>query len=244
MTLEQFKAANPTAPCFTKQEIEAYGKYQGDLAIAGMKPSMAQAQVDVLQSELYAVKGKEAKAAAKDAINAAIVEVQKAKDALTYMQQHAPQKFPWAVGIGIQAPEALACSSASSEPFARSAKGDANPDGLSIGSTTATAVVYQFLSGKLYRVSILFPAAILKDIKEAFTTKYGEPASIASDDFQNGFGARWKGANFAWTSGSQAILLHEGPGNGPAQDSADTFSSVTYIDHALEPVPAKAATNF
>jgi hypothetical protein len=244
MTLAEFKVANPTAPCFTKQDIDAFGKYEGDLAMAGMKASMAQAKVDVLQSQLYAVKGKEAKAAAKDAINAAILDVKKAQDDLAYMQQHAPQKFPWAVGIDVQASDAIACSSASSAFYARPAEGDANPDGLKVGSAMASAVVYQFLKGRLYRLSVLFPAPVLNSIKDAFTTKYGEPTALAPDAYQNGFGASWKGANFAWISGHQEILLHEGPGNGPGQDSRNEFSDVTYDDHLLEPVAVKAATNF
>jgi hypothetical protein len=241
MTLEQFQLASPTTPCFTKGQIDAVGKYLGDDARARIKPSMAQANVDVLQSELYAVRGKQDKAAAQDAINAAILEVKKSQDDLAALEQHAPRNFPWAVGLGVQGPNTVACSSASSIPFDRSPKNDANPDGLMIGSATAAAVVYQFLDGRLYRVTILFPAHLLSAFKDSFTAKYGESTVESPDDYQNGFGANWRGANFAWTHGSQRILLHEGQGNGPAQD---TFSTVMYIDHDLDPAPAKPVTNF
>jgi hypothetical protein len=243
MTLDQFKTNNPKSQCFTKEQIDAAVKNLGALAMASMKPAMAQAQLDVLQSELYAVQGKQAKLAAKGAINTAFLEVKKAQADLLAAQQ-TPQVFPWSVGLGIQGPDAVACSSSSSAPFAHSAGGDADPGGLKIGSVVAEAVVYQFLGGKLYKVSILFPSGLVDHMKEALMTKYGEPTAIAADDYQNGFGARWKGANFAWTSGTQVVLLHEGSGNGPGQEYSTTSGQLTYGDRSLEPIPAKVPTNF
>jgi hypothetical protein len=52
--------------------------------------------------------------------------------------------------------------------------------------------------------------------------KYGAPHKLKSDLYQNGFGATWRGENFAWGRGAQLIILNEGDAGGPAQISGDS----------------------
>jgi hypothetical protein len=233
MTLLEFKVANPRQPCFTQRDVSARKQYETAVAEARSKAEAAEANVTVLQTNFSYVRGKDAKAAALDAIRTAITDAQAAGLASGTLQGQAPPRVPEAIDFGYPASNETKCSS-----------GDNSLGALEIGSSKVSSVVYQFLNDKLYKVAILFPSVLAGSIKEAFTTKYGEPAALPPDAYQNGFGASWKGTNFAWTNGPQSILLHEGANNGPGQDYSATSGQVTYEDRSLEPAPAKAATNF
>jgi hypothetical protein len=245
MNLEQFKAANPTTPCFTSSEATAAMDYQLALSTSRNTADKKRLAIFPLQLNVSMAKGKDAKVAAKAALDTGTLDAKKAQDAFVALQsQGAPKDAPWTVVIAHKAGEITCSSSASMAVSHFSGLGDASPDVLKIGAATASGVVYQFLNGQLYKIVILSSVAMVKDLKDAFAAKYGEPTTAAPDDYQNGYGARWTGANFVWTHGSQGIILHEGSANGPAQERTNYDSSVTYEDHSLEPVPVKAATNF
>jgi hypothetical protein len=233
MTLERFKVANSTTPCFTKNDVDAPLQYQTALAQARLKEATDQNNVLVLQSQFPYIKGKAAKVAASNAIRRAIQDAQNASAAVQSLQLHVPKSVPRTVHFVKLTADEIACSS-----------GDANQDALIVGSFHVSGVVYTFLDSKLFKVTILFPSGLVTPLREAFTTKYGPSTVLANDEYQNGFGARWSGANFAWTNGTQAILLHQGASNGPGQEHDARSGSLTYEDHSLEQVPVKAATNF
>jgi hypothetical protein len=245
MTLEQFKVSNPTIPCFTYSQSEEPPDYQQALfADEGIADGTLRNLIG-LKINVRKAKGREAKAAAIIAYKAGVYGAKKAQTDLKALQDQGPlpDNVPWMVVISRKTNEISCSSSASMVVSQLSSLGDANPNGLTIGSTSANGVAYQFLGGKLYKVNIMCWSEVFTNLKEAFATKYGQPNATSTEDFQNAYGARWDGATFAWTKGSQAIALREGSGNGPAQDSKNS-SSVTYEDYSLEPVAVKVLTNF
>jgi hypothetical protein len=243
MTLEQFEIINPTTPCFTYSQSVEPPNYQQDLlADQGIADGTLRNLIG-LKINVHKAKGRDAKTAAITAYNAGVFDARKAQTDLKALQDRGPLPYnvPWMVVSHRDANEITCSSSASMVVSQFSSYGDANPDGLTIGSTSANGVAYQFLNGKLYKVTISCWSRVFAKLEEAFETKYGQPTATSTENFQNAYGARWNGANFAWTKGSQVITLHEGSGNGPAQDEN---SSVTYEDHSLEPVVVKAMASF
>jgi hypothetical protein len=141
-------------------------------------------------------------AAARDALHTAIRNLEHAEGVA-----YAPKRIPWTVNFVNQTANEINCSS-----------GDDDQDSLKVGSFKVSGVVYRFVDSKLYKVTILFPSGLVAPVREAITAKYGGSTALAAEEYQNGFGASWKGANFAWTNGSQSILLHEGANNDPGQE--------------------------
>jgi hypothetical protein len=107
---------------------------------------------------------------------------------------------------------------------------------------TAVQVIYNFYSGKLYAIQIAVNAADYKVARDAFIAKYGAGFSRSSQDFENGFGARWDGEILLWRSGGQAIEMKEGSANGPGQDSHDAAhpSVIAFVDSAFAPPTRKS----
>jgi hypothetical protein len=217
MTLEQFKIANPTTPCFTFDDVAEPVKSQHNLEEAMLQEGIAQLHVKESQS-----------ATARDALHAAVRRAELAEGAV-YVQK----TVPWTVNFVNPTANEINCSS-----------GDDDQDSLKVGSFKVSGVVYRFIEGRLYKVTILFPSGLIAPVRRAFTTKYGAFTILATDEYQNGLGACWSGANFAWTNGPQSIRLHEGSNNGPGQEFEAGSGSVTYEDRSLEPVPGKTPTNF
>jgi hypothetical protein len=233
MTLADFKLANASTPCFTKEDVAAPMLHQIAVAQARSKAGTAKFNVTVLQSQFQYVRGKDAKAAATAALRRAMQDSDDAEVAVEALEDQTPKTVPWTLHSVMPASDGINCSS-----------GDDNQEALQVGSFKVSGVVYQFSNGRLYKITILFPSGLVLPVKGAFTTKYGESAVQAADDFQNNFGARWTGANFAWINGTQSILLHEGANNGPGGKYDAGSGSVTYKDRSLEPIPDKVATNF
>jgi hypothetical protein len=242
MTLEQFKASNPETPCFTSSQVDAPMGYQPALVAAQNIADGARINLIGLKINVHRAKGKDAKKDAMLAYDVGVYNAQKAQAAFIALRdQGPPPDAPWMVLIAHKAGE-ITCSSCASMVVSQfSSYGDTNPNVLKIGSTSVNGVAYLFLNARLYKVVIMGNPEVFTNLKDAFTSRFGEPAATSSDEYQNAFGARWQGANLAWTKGSQAITLHEGSGNGPAQTS---MLSVTYEDQSLEPVPAKVTTDF
>ena len=114
-------------------------------------------------------------------------------------------------------------------------------------------VRYRFFKGRLYQVESTFGSADYPQAKEAFIAKYGPVNETRQMDYENSFGARWQGEVSLWRHGSEAIVMMEGPDNGPGQDrclvrkptSGDCLvpkpdASAVLRDDALAP-PAKPA---
>jgi len=82
-------------------------------------------------------------------------------------------------------------------------------------------VRYRFYKGRLFQIESQFGSSGYSQVKEAFIAKYGPVTETGFKDYQNGFGARWQGEISIWRHGSQAIVVMEGPDNGPGQESCD-----------------------
>lgn len=94
---------------------------------------------------------------------------------------------------------------------------DANQDLLVVTGLRLRRITYSFYHGRLYKISLTMSPAMFGRILGAFGEKYGVPHKLKSDSYQNGFGATWRGENFAWERGAQLIVLNEGSAGGPAQ---------------------------
>jgi hypothetical protein len=123
------------------------------------------------------------------------------------------------------------------EVLCNASPGIANPDGKTVMGQIAVQVIYRFFLGKLYRIEIAMLPVNYALVSLAFRKKYGEPGDVTYGQFENGFGAVWKGEELAWKNGSQRIYTFEGSGNGPAQNSLDPANPSRFIfeDTALAP---------
>jgi hypothetical protein len=88
-------------------------------------------------------------------------------------------------------------------------------------------VSYRFYKGRLFQIQIQFNSSGYFQVKEAFVAKYGSVSETGHMDYQNGFGAHWQGETSIWRHGTQAIVVMEGPDNGPGQDGCDFRNTET-----------------
>jgi hypothetical protein len=118
-------------------------------------------------------------------------------------------------------------------------------------------VRYRFYKGRLYQIESQFRSSGYFQVKAAFISKYGSVSETRSMDYQNGFGAHWQGEVSIWRDGSEAIVVMEGPDNGPGQDDCDfrspdsgnclvpkTNASAVLRDNSLAPAKAVAKPDF
>ncbi len=110
-----------------------------------------------------------------------------------------------------------------------------NSDARYLAGKYARNLYYRFYRGKLYEINMQFSSIDAVDIAESFKQKYGTPTDIGYEEFQNGFGAKWKAPVYRWQNGSRQLSLHIGSGLGPGRDVDDNDLSayVVYLDTEL-----------
>jgi hypothetical protein len=95
-----------------------------------------------------------------------------------------------------------------------------NPEMYTVAGEKAFHIELHLTSGKLWKIELVFDSRSFETINKAFSAKFGEPSSTTTEEFQNGFGAKFTGQLKTWHRGPQSILLREGghapdqPGNG------------------------------
>jgi len=124
------------------------------------------------------------------------------------------------------------------EILCNASPGSINSDGATIDGYPVDSVAYRFYKLRLYQINIFFVPSRFEEIANAFRDKYGEPLSTTFSDYQNAFGARWKGRNIIWRNGKQRIAMVEGGGNGPGQNDETSLSGATITDESLSPPPS------
>ncbi len=92
------------------------------------------------------------------------------------------------------------------EVLCNASPGAINAQGRRISGVDAMSVTYHFYHQQLAKISIVFSTANYSQIRSAFVAKYGEPSSLSTRQFQNGFGARWEAELTVWRKGKQASL--------------------------------------
>ncbi len=126
------------------------------------------------------------------------------------------------------------------EVFCNPSPGDRNQSALQFAGLQAGSMFYRFLGGRLYEIEIHLTSHDFADVKAAFTQKFGAPTRTTAESYQNGFGATWTGEVCHWKSGSQAIALTEGSGNGPGQNPRSIASNALAIFWDTSNVPPSA----
>jgi len=111
----------------------------------------------------------------------------------------------------------------------------ANVQSLVVDRRQADHVWYRFYGGRLHEIDIAwFDASDFDGLSLAFETKLGVGDSSHNTYYQNGFGAHWAGKQEIWTSGTQGIILSQGAGMGPGQDSARRTLTIEFMDAAIQ----------
>lgn len=91
------------------------------------------------------------------------------------------------------------------EVLCNPAPGSINPEAREAAGVIITSIDYRFYNDRLYQINMTFMANDYTTIKTAFNEKYGPPAKVTTQSFQNGFGARWTGELLIWEKGDQSI---------------------------------------
>jgi hypothetical protein len=81
---------------------------------------------------------------------------------------------------------------------------------VSIGQYTADQVIYKFLDGQLYEISITGHINLLTDIMDGLTAKFGDPTKVISDTTQNKMGATFPHTIKSWVN-PVAMITVEAP---------------------------------
>jgi hypothetical protein len=81
---------------------------------------------------------------------------------------------------------------------------------IPIGEYAASDVVYKFMDGKLYEISITANESLTSDILEGLAAKWGEPDSVVNDTTQNKAGATFPHTIKTWKN-SAALIRFEAP---------------------------------
>jgi len=76
-----------------------------------------------------------------------------------------------------------------------------------IGESYANPVVYYFLDGQLYKISITAQSDLLDDVISGLRAKFGEPASSVNDTTQNKAGATFPHLKRIWTNPVAQIVV-------------------------------------
>lgn len=86
-------------------------------------------------------------------------------------------------------------------------------EGPTLAGQKTELLVYHFVDGALFRVTVLFPRKGYESVRDAFVTKYGAPDRSKTDELQNSFGAKFSSENLAWFDTTGDLNLQERVGN-------------------------------
>lgn len=103
-----------------------------------------------------------------------------------------------------------------------------------------TTARFDFIDGKLYRVSAAFPntgGVNFRAMRDALTSKYGNPSQERLTNYQNSFGATRTGSIVSWDNGITTIELTEYNAN--VDESAVVFTHKKLAADALARAPKK-----
>ena len=82
-----------------------------------------------------------------------------------------------------------------------------SPAFVSIGQHIASYVTYGFLNGKLYEISITGATALLSDVMDGLSAKWGKPTTEVNDTTQNKMGATFPHTVKMWINPAATIRL-------------------------------------
>jgi hypothetical protein len=97
--------------------------------------------------------------------------------------------------------------------------------------------MYWFIDDRLYQIVYVVPHSGVDKILDAMMTTYGKPKTVTTEEYQNGFGAKYTGVNCVWDNGVSRILLVERFGNLKT-------SCVIFIHHELGKVAESRQSRF
>lgn len=109
-----------------------------------------------------------------------------------------------------------------------------NGQALTVGGHEAEHVWYRFYGEKLYKIEIgQFFSGYFADVASAVRAKFGEPAEIMMEHFQNGYGAQFQAGVYVWHSGTQMVTLREGSDAVTGQSTATGGPEILFVDTAV-----------
>lgn len=128
------------------------------------------------------------------------------------------------------------------EVYCDASPGESNIQLRTVAGAPAIKIFYLFYKDRLYCISMDALPEQFEVLESAFANKYGKPARLHDDTYQNGYGAKMVGKKFLWKRGEEMILLREGrSANGAARGLP---ARAVFLDPSLAPPGAAPVVDF
>ncbi|WP_431637904.1 hypothetical protein ACQVBX_08480 [Dyella sp. KULCS107] len=128
------------------------------------------------------------------------------------------------------------------EVYCDASPGESNIQLRTVAGAPAIKIFYLFYKDRLYCISMDALPEQFEVLESAFANKYGKPARLHDDTYQNGYGAKMVGKKFLWKRGEEMILLREGrSANGAALGLP---ARAVFLNPSLAPPGAAPVVDF